>query len=123
MGLSIQLVDTRLTGGTARRAKAKGGRRARRHVVSDIVDHLPEDGELAAVLAAAGRDAVPTLARVDPYDDTEFDHYFCELALAELDRVAGLPLAAAEMAFVRELRALIRRALAEPAYVVRFIGD
>ncbi|MFJ9605157.1 hypothetical protein ACIRS1_02220 [Kitasatospora sp. NPDC101176] len=123
MGLSIQLVDTRLTGGTGRRAKAKGGRKAGRAVVSDIVDHLPEDGELRAVLAAAGRDTVPTMARVDPYDDTEFDHYFCELALAELDRVSGLPLPAPEREFVNELGALFRRALAEPAYAVRFVGD
>ncbi|MER6302962.1 hypothetical protein ABT247_25875 [Kitasatospora sp. NPDC001539] len=121
MGLSIQLVDTTLTADTNHQARQK--RRSGRRAVSDIVAFLLEDGELAAAITAVGRDALPTLARVDPYRDSEFDHYFCALALAELDRTAGHPASAAQRDFLDELRALLRRALAEPAYIVRFIGD
>ncbi|WP_033348696.1 hypothetical protein [Kitasatospora aureofaciens] len=121
MGLSIQLVDTTLTAAMNREAKHR--RKAGRSAVSDIVSFLLEDGELEAALAAVGREALPTLARVDPYGDSEFDHYFCELALTELDRIAERPAPAGQRDFLDELRALFQRAIAEPTYIVRFIGD
>ncbi|MFJ2862442.1 hypothetical protein [Kitasatospora sp. NPDC087314] len=123
MGLSIQLVNTTLTAEMERQAKGKGKGKKGQSAVSDIVSYLLEDGEFEAVLTTVGRDALPTLARIDPYDDTEFDHYFCELALAELDRVAGRPLSVAENSFLSELRLMFQQALSEPAYIVRFIGD
>ncbi|MFD9591988.1 hypothetical protein ACFWA9_04415 [Kitasatospora sp. NPDC059973] len=122
MGLSIQLVDTTLTADMKRQAKAHG-KRKKGEPVSDIVDYRLEDGELEAVLTAVGRDVLPTLARIDPYDDTEFDHYFCELALAETDRIVGQSLPAPERTFLSELRRMFQQALAQPAYIVRFIGD
>jgi hypothetical protein len=121
MGLSVQLVDTTLTATMDRQAKGKP--RKGQAAVSDIVSCLWEDREIEAVLASAGRDTLPALARIDPYADTEFDHYFCELALAEVNRIAEQPLPANEKSFLAELRPMLQQALAEPTYIVRFIGD
>ncbi|MFJ8476172.1 hypothetical protein [Kitasatospora sp. NPDC094011] len=121
MGISIQLVNTTLTADMNRQAKQK--RKTGRSTVSDIVSFLLEDGELEAVLTTVGRETLPTLARVDPYRDCEFDHYFCGLAVNELDRIAGRPLPADQRDFLSELRSLLQQALAEPAFSIRFIGD
>ncbi|WP_395293701.1 hypothetical protein ACF9IK_08880 [Kitasatospora hibisci] len=111
-------MDTALTVEMNRQAKKNG-----QPVVSDVVAYLLEDGEVDSALSVVGRESLPTLARIDRYADTEFDHYFCELALAELDRIAARDLPAATVSFLSELSRLLQQALDHPGYIVRFIGD
>ncbi|POX48612.1 hypothetical protein C3489_26815 [Streptomyces sp. Ru71] len=118
MGFTIELVRY----APAQAKAAKAGRKRHRE---EVLDLLIEDGEIARLVDRQGRDRLPTTARLDPYADHVFDAYWCELLLADLDRVDAGDLTPSEATVLETLGAWARRCVAAPEgdHRIRFTGD
>ncbi|MFC8448731.1 hypothetical protein [Kitasatospora sp. NPDC057223] len=120
LGFAVALVRPHTVGERKEgRRRGKGKRISR----DEVLDEFCEDGEIWAAVRRLGPDRFPTLFRLDSHSSHTFDSYWIELMLAEIDRIEGSGLTAAESEIFVKLRNMGKSCLLEGSLVMRFTGD